>query len=262
MSTAVKKATSAPRFEAGEEYELKKVVAFAAHPDDLDFGAAGTVARLTQAGIHVEYCLVTNGDAGGFDEKHRPDIERMRQDEQRAAAARVGVSEVHFLGERDGYVAPTLELQKKIVALLRKVRPEMVIAHHPERTWSNMQSQHPDHLSVGEAVVRAVYPALENPFAFPELQAEGLEAYRLRELWLFGGPEERENHFVDVSGVRELKREALLAHLSQHPDPERMMNFVEEKLARVAQRGGLPEGALSEAFHAVTVNGKQTISGF
>lgn len=252
----------APRFADGDDFELTTVVAFAAHPDDLDFGAAGTVALLTAAGIRVEYCIVTNGDAGGFDESHRPDIEQMRQDEQRAAAARVGVADVHFLGERDGYVAPTLELQQKIVALLRKVRPQLVLAHHPERNWSNIQSQHPDHLSVGEAVVRAIYPALENPFAYPELQAAGLEAYRLREMWLFGGPVERENHFVDVSSVLDLKRKALLAHLSQHPDPQRMMQYVEEKLAAVAQRGKQPEGALCESFHAVTVNGNQTIAGF
>ncbi|APF39695.1 PIG-L deacetylase family protein [Neomicrococcus aestuarii] len=254
--------TEAPRFLGGDDFELTHVVAIAAHPDDLDFGAAGTIARLTQAGVHVEYCLVTNGDAGGFDESHRPDIERMRQDEQRAAAARVGVADVHFLGERDGYVAPTLELQKKIVALLRQLRPQVVLAHHPERNWGNMQSQHPDHLSVGEAVVRASYPALENPFAFPELQAQGLEAYRLRELWLFGGPEERENHFVDISSVLDKKHEALMAHLSQHPDPARMMDHVNNKLVNVARRGGQAEGALSEAFHAVTVNGASTISGF
>ena len=175
------------------------MLCFAAHPDDIDFGAAGTIAAWTAAGVQVSYCIMTDGDAGGFDPAHRAEIIALRAAEQRRAAELVGVTDIHYLHERDGYLEPSHEVMKGVVKLIREVRPDVVLAMHPERNWNRIQKSHPDHLAVGEAVTRAVYPAVENPFAYPELAEAGLAAYKLPWLWLYAGPEERENHFVDVT---------------------------------------------------------------
>ncbi|MGL3804999.1 PIG-L deacetylase family protein [Paeniglutamicibacter sp. R2-26] len=243
-------------------HPVKRVLCFGAHPDDLDFGASGTVAAWTAAGVHVEYCIMTDGDAGGFDERTAAEITATRHVEQRAAAALVGVDTVHFLGERDGYLEPTHAVQKRIVELIRTVRPEVVLAMHPERNWERIQRSHPDHLACGEAVTRAIYPAVENPFAYPELEEAGLHAYKLPWLWLYGAPTERENHAVDISGVFELKLEALRQHLSQHPDVPAMERYVRSQCLAKAREYGLAEGALAEAFHVVAVNAADTIAGF
>ncbi|MCU1539833.1 MAG: GlcNAc-PI de-N-acetylase [Arthrobacter sp.] len=238
------------------------MLCFAAHPDDIDFGAAGTIAAWTAAGVEVSYCIMTDGDAGGFDPEQRDEIVRLRSEEQRRAAALVGVADIHYLHERDGYLEPTHEVIREVVRLIRQLRPDVVLAMHPERNWNRIQKSHPDHLAVGEAVTRAVYPALENPFAYPELAAAGLEAYKLPWLWLFAGPEERENHFVDVTDQVDGKLAAIHIHVSQHPDVEAMERTVRDLMLRTAERAGFPAGCSAEAFHVVTVNGPGTIAGF
>ncbi|WP_264354527.1 PIG-L deacetylase family protein [Pseudarthrobacter sp. MM222] len=245
-----------------DKSRIGRVLCFAAHPDDIDFGAAGTVAAWTAAGVEVSYCIMTDGDAGGFDPEQRDEIVRLRSEEQRRAAALVGVTDIHYLHERDGYLEPTHEVIRQVVRLIRQLRPDVVLAMHPERNWNRIQKSHPDHLAVGEAVTRAVYPALENPFAYPELAAAGLEAYKLPWLWLFAGPEERENHFVDVTAQVDRKLAAIHIHVSQHPDVEAMERTVRGLMGQTAERAGLPAGRSAEAFHVVTVNGPGTIAGF
>lgn len=241
---------------------VSRVLCFVAHPDDIDFGAAGTVARWTAAGVHVSYCIMTDGDAGGFSDDHRHDIVERRRDEQRSAARMVGVETVHFLGHRDGFLEPGGEVVASVVRLIRTERPEIVLSMHPERNWDRIQKSHPDHLACGEAVTRAVYPAVENPYAFPELAAEGLEAYRVPWLWFIGGPSYLENHFVDITDHVEDKMRALHFHASQHPDVERMNTSVRGFLLANAKRAGLPEGRSAEAFQRVPVNAEGTIAGF
>lgn len=241
---------------------IGRVLCFAAHPDDIDFGAAGTIAGWTAAGVEVSYCIMTDGDAGGFDPEQREEIVALRTREQERAAALVGVTDIHYLHQRDGYLEPSHEVIREVVRLIRRLRPDVVLAMHPERNWTRIQKSHPDHLAVGEAVTRAVYPALENPFAYPELAAAGLEAYKLPWLWLFAGPEERENHFVDVSANVEQKLEAIHVHTSQHPDAEAMDRMVRGLMAATGKRGGLAPGRSAEAFHVVAVNGPGTIAGF
>ncbi|MFJ6079568.1 PIG-L deacetylase family protein [Pseudarthrobacter sp. NPDC092419] len=245
-----------------EIHRVGRVLCFAAHPDDIDFGAAGTIAAWTAAGIEVSYCIMTDGDAGGFDPAHRADIIALRDSEQRRAAALVGVTDIHYLHQRDGYLEPSHEVMKAVVRLIREVRPDVVLAMHPERNWQRIQKSHPDHLAVGEAVTRAVYPALENPFAYPELAEAGLAAYKLPWLWLYAGPEERENHFVDVTVHVEAKLQAIHVHVSQHPDVAAMEATVRQGMRRNAARAGLPDGASAEAFHVVEINGPGTIAGF
>ncbi|NKX50160.1 PIG-L family deacetylase [Arthrobacter deserti] len=234
----------------------------AAHPDDVDFGAAGTIARWTAAGVKVTYCIMTDGDAGGFEESHRAGITAMRAREQAPAAGLVGVDGVRFLGQRDGYLEASHEVIKQVVALIRQVRPEVVMAMHPERGWDRIQKSHPDHLACGEAVTRAVYPAVENPYAYPELAEAGLAAYKVPYLWFYGGPRERDNHFVDVTDQVDAKLAAIRTHASQHPDLAAMDARVRQSLLENAARCGLDEGRSAEAFHVVGVNTPDTFAGF
>lgn len=245
-----------------DKHRVERVLCFAAHPDDLDFGAAGTIAAWTAAGVAVSYCIMTDGDAGGFDPAHRAEIIALRATEQERAAALVGVTDIHYLHERDGFLEPNHLVMYEVVRLIREIRPDVVLSMHPERDWNRIQKSHPDHLAVGEAVTRAIYPAAENPFAYPELAESGLEAYKVPWLWLYAGPEERENHFVDVTEHLESKLAAIHVHVSQHPDAESMETVVRDGMRLNAQRAGLRDGGSAEAFHVVAVNGPGTIAGF
>ena len=135
-----------------------------AHPDDVDFGAAGSIATWTDQGIPVTYCIVTDGAAGSA----VPGIEaaalrQIRQDEQRKAAAEVGVTDVHFLGYPDGSLVVSLELRRDIARMIRIVRPDRVVCQSPERNWERIRASHPDHLAAGEATLQAVYPDATEP---------------------------------------------------------------------------------------------------
>ena len=229
---------------------VDRVLCVLAHPDDVDFGSAGTVATWTAAGTEVTYLIVTDGDAGGFDETPRDQMGPLRQAEQRAAAAVVGVTDVRFLGHPDGQLELTLDLRRDISRVIRQVRPQRVLTSSPERFWDRIGASHPDHMTVGESTLRAVYPDARNPFAFPELlDDEGLEAWAVSEVWLNASP--RADHAVDVTEMLDLKLAALRSHVTQvshFPDLEK---FVTEWMAQTAERLGLPEGRFAEAFHVV-----------
>jgi LmbE family N-acetylglucosaminyl deacetylase len=231
--------------------EIQRVLVIAAHPDDVDFGSAGTVARWTGAGIGVAYCIVTDGDAGGYDESvPRAEIAPMRRKEQTAAAACVGVHDLRFLGYPDGRVEPTLALRKDLARVIRQVRPDRVLCPTPERNYARMPPSHPDHRAVGSAALDAVYPDARNPFAFPELRTEeGLEAWTVREVWMGGGP--AANHYVDITETFDRKVAALRAHESQTGHMDQLEEFLRGWLSRAAALGGLPEGHLAESFQVI-----------
>lgn len=236
---------------------ITRVLAIAAHPDDIDFGAAATIAALTDAGAEVTYCLVTSGDAGGFELDHsREAMVARREQEQRNAASVVGVHKVHYLKHLDGYVEPSHELQAQLVQLMREVRPQVVITQHPQRNWDRLQSAHPDHLAVGEATVRAVYPAVENPFAYPELAH--LAPHRVGQLWMMAAPLDLVNLRVDITEYIERKLEALHEHLSQHPDPK----IMDDRVRTAVQANHPVAGRGAEQFHVVAVNDDTTFAGF
>ena len=148
---------------------VERILIVTAHPDDVDFGSAGSVATWTDKGIDVAYCICTSGDAGGFDDTPRHEMGPLREAEQRAAAAAVGVTDVRFLGYPDGRLTPSLDLRRDISRVIRQVRPQRVLTSSPERFWDRIGASHPDHMTVGEATLRAVYPDARNPFAHPEL---------------------------------------------------------------------------------------------
>jgi LmbE family N-acetylglucosaminyl deacetylase len=231
---------------------VERALCVLAHPDDVDFGSAGTVATWTAAGTEVTYCIVTDGDAGGFDETPRSEMGPLRQAEQRAAAKEVGVSDVRFLGHPDGRLELTLDLRRDIARVIRQVRPQRVLTSSPERNWQRIGASHPDHMTVGESTLRAVYPDARNPFAFPELLAdEGLAAWTVSEVWLNGSPQA--DHVVDVTDVLDRKLAALRAHVSQvsHWPEGRLEEFLGGWLRQNGRTHGLPEGRLAEVFQVV-----------
>lgn len=223
----------------------------AAHPDDLDFGCAGTTAILTSEGHEVIYCLVTDGQAGGFDSSiSREKMAEIRRQEQTAAAKVVGVSELHFLGFPDGAVEANLDLRRAIARVIRRVKPDRVVSQSPQRNFDRVYGSHPDHLAVGESTLNAVYPDSRNEFAFPELfQDDGLEPHTVAEVWMMGGPEP--DHFIDITDTIELKIEALLCHESQMREPGRMPDMIKEWAQSQGERAGLPEGRMAEGFRCI-----------
>jgi LmbE family N-acetylglucosaminyl deacetylase len=234
--------------------DVARVLVVTAHPDDVDFGAAGTVASWTRAGIDVAYCICTSGDAGGFDDTPRHEMGPLREAEQRAAAKEVGVSDVRFLGYPDGRLTASLDLRRDISREIRLFRPDRVLTASPEIWWRRLGASHPDHRAVGEATVAAVYPDARNPFAHPELLAdEGLEAWAARELWLMAAPDERIDHIVDVTDTVERKIAALRAHVSQTGHMTDLEQRIRSLGGMWARRFGLAPGRLGEAFQIVPV---------
>ena len=230
--------------------EIERALVVMAHPDDVDFGGAGTVAMLTDAGVQVTYCLVTDGDAGGSDRSiSRHDMAMLRRKEQTAAANQVGVTELFFLGHSDGRVQATLQLRADISAVIRRVRPRVVITQSPERNLDRIYASHPDHMAAGEATLCAVYPDARNPFAFPELFEEALEPWAVDEVWIQGGSSG--THPVDVTAAVERKIAALMCHVSQHTDPQRIEAMVREWMTNNAKQFGLPDGSSAETFRVV-----------
>jgi LmbE family N-acetylglucosaminyl deacetylase len=229
-----------------------KALVVVAHPDDVDYGAAGTVARLTDAGIAVSYCLVTSGDAGG-DKDTRPRDERAaeREREQTAAAALVGVTDLHFLRVPDGTVEPTLALRKAITRVVRLVQPDLVLCQNPERNWERMGASHPDHLAAGEATVRALYPDVGNPHAYPELLDEGHLPHKVKELWLMSTASP--TLVVDTTTTIDRKIQALACHASQIADMSATEQWVRGWSTTVATANGLPEGSFAEGFRRVAL---------
>ena len=230
---------------------VTRALAVTAHPDDVDFGAGGTVMALIKAGVQVTFCICTDGDAGGFDDStDRSEIPAIRRAEQTSAAAVYGVTDVRFLGYQDGYLVPNHDLQRDIVRVMRQVQPQLVITQSPERNWDRLPSSHPDHMAAGEATARALYPAVRNPYAFPELRTdEGLEAWTVNWLWLQGHVEP--NHWIDTTEFFSRKVTALEAHASQTSHMEDLEGMLRSWGEMQAQAAGFESGRLAEGFRQI-----------
>ena len=237
----------------GDDRRVERILVVTAHPDDVDFGSAGSVARWTDAGIEVAYCICTSGEAGGFDRSvPRATMAEIREAEQRAAAKVVGVTDVTFLGYPDGRLESSFDLRRDISREIRRVRPQRVVGQSPERNFQRIYASHPDHLAAGEATMAAVYPDARNPFAHPELLDEGFEPWAAGEMYIVtaGAPDV----FVDITDTFDRKIEALRCHVSQHPDPDGLDARIRAWNAANAALGGLPEGRLAESFLRVDTN--------
>ena len=233
----------------GQDDGIERILVVVAHPDDIDFGAAGSVATWTDAGIEVDYCLVTDGDAGGHDETvPRAEMAEIRQREQTAAAKIVGVTELHFLGFPDGRVEPTLELRRDISRVIRHVRPQRVVSQSPERNFDRIYASHPDHLATGEAAIvrstRTRATRSRSPSCSRRRATSRGRSPRS------GCSSRRADPFVDITDVFDRKLEALRSHVSQHQDPDGLETLIRDWMVANARarasrrppgRGVLPD---------------------
>jgi LmbE family N-acetylglucosaminyl deacetylase len=227
--------------------EIERVLAVVAHPDDIDFGGAGTVATWTKAGIEVHYCVVTDGQAGGFEpDRDRAEMPAVRRAEQTTAAEHVGVRNLHFLGYVDGALEVTLDLVRDISRVIRTVRPQRLLTQSPERQWDRLNVSHPDHLAAAEAAVRAFFPAAGNPYAYTDMAEE---AWDVGELWMMDHPEP--NHHVDITDTIDQKMAAVMSHTSQHSNPQALETGVRAHFARVGTSLGLAPNHYAEQFTVI-----------
>jgi LmbE family N-acetylglucosaminyl deacetylase len=252
MATRKKSPRAAARSKSHDS-KFKRVLGVFAHPDDPEFGAGGSMAKLAQDGADVTYVIVTDGSQGGEDPKQKDsELAAIRQREQRAAARVLGIKRVEFLGYKDGHLAPDLKLRRDIVRMIRKHKPELVITHLPGRVLdAPMGGSHPDHLAVGEATMAAVYPDSRNPRAFRGLLKEGLEPHVVNEVWIpywtLG------DHYVDISKTLDLKLAALKKHQSQVAKPGQewdVEKWIRKRSRDIGKKGGY---RYAESFKRIKV---------
>ena len=224
---------------------VQRVMFVAAHPDDADVRAGGTIAKWAAAGKEIAYVIATSGNRGGDGSIGESELAAVREEEQRKAAGVLGVEDVRFLGHEDGYLTPSLDLRKDITREIRRFRPEVVITHNPIRHfgWGN----HPDHFAVGEATYAAIYPTARNPMAYPDLAEDGLEPWEV--VWSMAIDAESPDHFEDVAATIDTKVEAISQHASQYG--EAYLSKVPMLCAMTAQQAagaGYPGLSMAESF--------------
>ncbi|HZP97516.1 MAG TPA: PIG-L deacetylase family protein [Candidatus Limnocylindria bacterium] len=230
-----------------EDLEVQRAMAVYAHPDDAEFGLAGTIAKWARAGVEITYCMVTNGASGSDDpEMTREKLRELRYAEQREAAEILGVKHCVFLGYEDGYLYPTLEVRKDVARQIRIHKPDVLFTMDPTlRVAGDFYVNHPDHIAAGEVALRSVNPDASTRQMFPELwRDEHLEPHKPKALFLqaFGG----EGTVIDISDTLETKVKALLVHRSQlGPDAEAL---VRDFAARIGRSAGYKAG---ESFRVI-----------
>jgi len=220
----------------------KTIVAFAAHPDDLEFSSTGTLIKLKKEGYRLIYVVVTNGEngfkmEGAFSAKERAEI---RAREQLAVAEKLGVEDVLFLNYRDGFLEYTEELRRQLVDIIKKFRPQIVFCFDPaNRSFESLNLLHRDHRIVGEAVFDACFAA-KNRYMYPR------ERHQVEKIYFFGS--HNPNHFEDITGLIGLKLELLSCHRSQFPDFSVVEAYIRDEVS-----AGTTQYRYSEAFRILTV---------
>ena len=236
--------------ERGEDMpeRIKRVMVVTAHPDDSEFGAGGTVAKLTREGKAVIYCILTNGNKGSSDRSMTPErLVGIREEEQKNAARVLGVDTVDFLGFPDCELENTRESRMAVTAAIRRHKPDLIICQNPNRT-KNLGGSHRDHRVAAGIALDCVYPLARDHMAFPELMAQGLEPHRVKEVHMmwWDDPEV----VVDTSDTIDLKIKALQCHVSQMQDMTAMEKRVRERGALL----GKPKGfAYAETFDRILI---------
>ncbi len=230
-------------------YIPKSAMVIVAHPDDIEFSCAGTVARWVQADSQVAYVLCTSGEVGiaeaGMTKGKAAEI---REKEQLAAAEIVGVKDVTFIREPDGMLQPTLELRKKLVREIRRFKPEIVICGDPTIVWAgDTYINHPDHRAAATAALDATFPAAGQPNLFEELADEKITAHKPRKVYVTGW--NGTDLFVNIEDTIDIKIEALRAHKSQMKDWDPEPRIKEW----AAERAKGKEMAYAEGFRVVTL---------
>ena len=208
----------------------RRALVVTAHPDDSEFGCAGTAALWSREGWEFYYLICTNGSKGTSDPNLPPErLTPIRQREQRAAAELLGVKEVFFLDHEDSELTYTRELLGEVVRYIRLLRPYAVFTHNPEDIIvRDSFINHRDHRVAGLVAVDAVYPTARDRWNFPEqIEEEGLEPHKVKELYIWGS--DKANFIVDISDIVDFKIQALLQHASQFGGREDFVEFVRER---------------------------------
>lgn len=224
------------------------ILVIVAHPDDPEFFAGGTIARWRREGHDVRYVIVTGGDKGS----DRPDMTparliAIRHDEQRRAAALLGVRDITFLSYVDGELLNTPELRRDLVREIRRVRPDIILTTDPQTLhYGAIRVNHSDHRAIGLAVCDAVFPASGNRMYFPELLADGFEPHSPREIY-FAGPVQP-NLIVDVTDFVEVKLAAIRTHVSQIKSPDELDLRIRQAMWRITGDGRV---FFAEAFRRI-----------
>ncbi|HEY7038767.1 MAG TPA: PIG-L deacetylase family protein [Methylomirabilota bacterium] len=235
--------------DAKQPAPIQRVLVITAHPDDSEFGAGGTVAKLVQEGKRVSYCIVTNGNKGSGDRSMTPErLAEIRAEEQRNAARVLGVETVDFLGFPDCEVEDTRESRMAVTAAIRRHRPDRLIIQNPHRT-KNLGASHRDHRTVAGIALDCVYPLARDHMAFPELLTQGLEPHKVREVYMMWW--DHPEMVVDISDTIDLKIKALACHASQFKDFAAVESRVRE---RAAFFGKLKGYAYAETFDVITLD--------
>ena len=228
--------------------KIERVMVVTAHPDDSEFGAGGTIAKLVKEGCEVTYVIVTNGNKGSSDRAMTPErLAAIRAEEQRAAARVLGVARVEFLGYPDCEVEDTRALRLDVARQIRRWKPDLVICQSPNRTY-NLGASHRDHRAVGGVVLDCVYPLARDHLAFPELLPEH-EPHKTREVYVMQW--ETPQLVADISDVMDLKLKALACHASQFKDFGQVEKRVRVRAAELGQAKGF---AYAEAFDRIVLN--------
>lgn len=208
----------------------QKILVVLAHPDDPEFFCGATLAKWASAGHRISYCLLTCGDKGTQDQRIQPgELCTIRQNEQRAAAASLGVEKVNFLGYPDGYLVADLDLRRAVTRIIRIERPDILITCDPTTLYSSeTRLNHPDHRAAGQAALDAVFPAARDRLYFPELiEIEHLDPWVVREVWVSGtlSPTVR----IDVTAFWGRKIKAILEHKSQVLDVDALVKRMQDR---------------------------------
>ncbi len=229
-----------------KEFIPQRAMSIHAHPDDQEFSVAGTLAKWAKAGCEIVSVVITSGDSGSNDPtkdgKYKPELAALREDEQRAANAALGVKETVFLRYPDGELEATLPLRKELTRLIRKYKPEAVVTGNMEGAfYGDDYINHPDHRAAAEAATYAVFPSAGTRLLFADLLEAGYEPHNVKRLYIHGA--EKPNTWVDISAEIETKIQALRKHVSQlGENPEKM---VREWAVEEGKEQGL---AFAEAF--------------
>ncbi|MEZ4516551.1 MAG: PIG-L deacetylase family protein [Chloroflexota bacterium] len=220
-----------------------------AHPDDIEFGCAGTAAKWTQAGSRVIYVVITDGNVGSHEDGMTSErLAEVRREEQ-TAAGKVAGAECIFLGYHDGFLQPTLELRKELVRLIRQYKPTAVVCGDPTNFFPRDDYiNHPDHRAAGQAALDAIFPAAEMTLLYPDLAAEGLVGHKVN--YVYVNFTQRVNHYIDITDTIDLKIEALREHKSQLGDWD-PTDRIKEWSAETGQKVGFD---YAEAFWRITVH--------
>ncbi len=238
-----------------EFYVPESALAVFAHPDDIEFSCAGTLARWANAGSRIRYVVCTSGQVGIRNSKTSPEqATQIRESEQRKAAEIAGAEDVVFLGERDGILVADLELRKKIVREIRRFRPEVLLCADPTIVFANENYiNHPDHRAAGLAALEAVFPAAGQPNVFEELAGEGLEAHKTRKVYVSSFSQG--DTWVDITDTIDTKVAALMAHESQMKEMQELGSWDAGERIRewAAENGKGKEMAFAEVFKVITL---------